>query len=100
MFLYSTVSTLKPGQVIRMLVYDSGLLLQVMRQAWHTNCGDGRDDLSELQLVQDGGLTSGVETDLPGRSWSIPGRKHRVQLHIPSISLKKQTRANSTCVSS
>lgn len=29
-----------------------------------TDGGNGRDDLSQLQLVQDGGLTSCVQTDL------------------------------------
>ena len=28
-----------------------------------TNGGDGGDDLAELELVQDGGFTGGVETD-------------------------------------
>lgn len=27
----------------------------------NTDCGDGGDNLSELQLEQDGGLTSGVQ---------------------------------------
>ncbi len=39
-----------------------------MRHEELTNRGDGRDDLSELQLVEDGGLTSCVETNLPRRS--------------------------------
>ena len=29
-----------------------------------TNCGDGGDDLSKLELVKDGGLTGGIETHL------------------------------------
>lgn len=28
-----------------------------------TNCGDGGDDFTQLQLIQDGGLSGGVETD-------------------------------------
>ena len=28
-----------------------------------TNCGDGGDDFTELQLVEDGGLSGGVKTD-------------------------------------
>jgi len=31
-----------------------------------TNRGDGRHDLAQLQLIQDGGLTRGVEPDLRG----------------------------------
>ena len=30
----------------------------------HTDCWNGSHDLAELELVQDGGLTSGIETDL------------------------------------
>ena len=29
-----------------------------------TDCWDGGDDFTELQFVEDGGLTSGVKTDL------------------------------------
>ena len=29
-----------------------------------TDCGDGGNDLTELEFVEDGGLTSGIETDL------------------------------------
>ena len=28
----------------------------------HTNCGNGCDDLSQLELVQDGSLTSSIKT--------------------------------------
>lgn len=28
-----------------------------------TDCGDGGDDFTQLQLVQDGGFTSSVKTD-------------------------------------
>jgi hypothetical protein len=30
----------------------------------HTDGRDGRDDLAQLELVQDGGFTGGVETNL------------------------------------
>ncbi len=30
----------------------------------HTNSGNGGDNLSKLQLVQNGGLTRGIQTDL------------------------------------
>ena len=29
----------------------------------HTNSGDGGDDLTELELVQNGGLTSSIKTN-------------------------------------
>lgn len=29
-----------------------------------TDCWDGGDDFTQLQLVEDGGLTSGIKTDL------------------------------------
>ena len=38
-------------------------------RAWggaRTDGGDGGDDLAKLELVEDGGLTSGVETNLRG----------------------------------
>lgn len=28
-----------------------------------TDCGDGGDDFTQLQLVQDGGFTSSIKTD-------------------------------------
>ena len=35
-----------------------------MQDTWRTNRGNGRDDLSKLELVQNGRLTGSVETDL------------------------------------
>jgi hypothetical protein len=32
--------------------------------ALHTNCWDSRDDLAKFQLVQNGSLTSSIQTDL------------------------------------
>lgn len=29
----------------------------------HTDGGDGGDDLTKLELVEDGGFTGGIETD-------------------------------------
>lgn len=58
MFLYSTVSTLKPriaGAVSARWTRGVAKL---------TDCGNGGDDLAELQLVEDGGLTGGVEANL------------------------------------
>ena len=59
MFLYSTVSTLNPTG--RQGVVMESLRLQL------TDGGDGGNDLTELELVEDGGLTSGIETDLQRR---------------------------------
>jgi hypothetical protein len=44
-----------PDSKANVLVFDS---LHV-----EPYCGNGGDDLSELQLVEDGGLTSCIETD-------------------------------------
>lgn len=59
MFLYSTVSTLNPTE--RQGVAMESLRLQL------TDCWDGGNDLTELELVEDGGLTCGIETDLQRR---------------------------------
>ena len=63
MFLYSTVSTLKPGGREegrqRRAGDDVGGVIGT-----RTDGGDSRDNLAELELVEDGGLTSGIETDL------------------------------------
>jgi len=80
MFLYSTVSTLKPvGR--KHLVSVSFLPLCKRRLDTNeaasdhrladvegvgrrlTNCGDSGDDFTELQLIQNGGLSGSVETD-------------------------------------
>ena len=29
-----------------------------------TNCGDGGDDFTELEFVEDGGFSSGIKADL------------------------------------
>lgn len=59
MFLYSTVSTLKPGMtnVLRVL-----FLLETRTQL--TDGGDCGNDFTKLELVQDGRLASSIETDL------------------------------------
>lgn len=31
--------------------------------SYHTDGGDGGDNLSKLELVEDGGFTGGIETD-------------------------------------
>ena len=59
MFLYSTVSTLNPTGRQGVAMGSLGPQL--------TDCWDGGDDLTELELVKDGGLTSGIETDLRRR---------------------------------
>ncbi|KAJ6556012.1 hypothetical protein B0H19DRAFT_1151758 [Mycena capillaripes] len=41
------------------------LVLDSLDTTWRlTDCWNGGDDFSQLQLVQDGGLTSSIETDL------------------------------------
>jgi len=58
-FLYSTVSTLKPDGI-------TGLRNLFTLEAWTalTDGGNGGNDFTELELVQDGRLTSSVEADL------------------------------------
>lgn len=73
MFLYSTVSTLNPEAGISFRNRCLHFPASGLRKAHHrvaggeevglTNCRDGGDDFTELELVQDGGLTSGVKTD-------------------------------------
>lgn len=57
MFLYSTVSTLKP-------VITTREIAKLARYSLLTDRRDGRDDLSQLQLVQDGGLTGSIQSNL------------------------------------
>ena len=57
MFLYSTVSTLKPAG--RFKHFDDAAPALRLR----TDGGDGCYNFAELELVKDGGLTRGVETD-------------------------------------
>ena len=45
-----------------------------------TDRWNGVDDLSQLQLVQDGGFTSGIETDLI--EWMIASATHRMKREI------------------
>jgi hypothetical protein len=63
MFLYSTVSTLKPmtrsapasDRILGMPAAQYRMLL--------TDCGNGGDDFTELELVKNGGLSGGIETN-------------------------------------
>jgi hypothetical protein len=58
MFLYSTVSTLKPeGRTVSAL---RGLGSRTSRR---TNGGDRGDDFTELQLVQNGRLSGSIEAN-------------------------------------
>ena len=91
MFLYSTVSTLKPGGREegrqRRAGDDVGGVIGT-----HTDGGDSRDNLAELELVEDGGLTSGIETDLV----AIPITDYRPEYGlILTINIPKARR--STC---
>lgn len=70
MFLYSTVSTLKPGQVRISCrpTWSTGSIVDASESRWNsrnvrTNCRNRGDDLTQLQLVQDSGLSGSVETD-------------------------------------
>lgn len=59
MFLYSTVSTLKPRVAARIrgsTALETWVIL--------TDSGDSGDDFTKLELVEDGCLTSSVETNL------------------------------------
>ena len=59
MFLYSTVSTLKPKvtAILRTLFLPK-IWLQL------TDSGDGGNDFTKFELVQYGRLASGIEADL------------------------------------
>lgn len=81
MFLYSTVSTLKPGGTragprSRLLANPSARrALPQARRSGRTDSGDGCDNLAQLQLIQNRSLTSCVQTDLravPIRRRSAP----------------------------
>ena len=63
MFLYSTVSTLKPGGREEGRQWRAGDDVGDVIGT-RTDGGDSRDNLAELELVEDGGLTSGIKTDL------------------------------------
>ena len=63
MFLYSTVSTLNPAPS----QFPIGIILsrtkRIESKGELTNRRNSGDDFTELELVEDGGLTSGVKTD-------------------------------------
>ena len=48
-----------------------------------TDCWDGGDDLTKLELVKDSGLTSGVETDLES-GWAEWMGRRKKKGYIPS----------------
>jgi hypothetical protein len=61
-----------------------------------TDGGDGGDDLPELELVEDGGLTSGVETDHENPHLLL-GEEAAEQLaerepHLSSCSINKRAK--------
>ena len=86
MFLYSTVSTLNPEKTLES-VYYAPIYSPVMRnmhahptepdnpkipkareeRKWEkgglTDCRDGGDNFTQLQLIEDGGLSCSVQTD-------------------------------------
>ena len=55
-----------------------------------TDSRNGGDDLAELELVQDGGLTSGIETDLRHVQLILLDRFNDCggQVYIPSVYLR------------
>lgn len=72
MFLYSTVSTLKPEIVTYQLMHPFlhiaieivGLEMGSDRGVGlRTNCGNSRNDLTKLELVENSGLSGSIETD-------------------------------------
>lgn len=68
MFLYSTVSTLKPvcdqnTSAVKYRTADDSVGLREAGNDWRTNSRDGCDDFTELELVEDGGLSGGVQTN-------------------------------------
>ena len=67
MFLYSTVSTLKPVAEAMHAAVSPWIWTWLPRsKPCLTNGGDGGDNLAQLQLVQNGGLACSVEADLLG----------------------------------
>ena len=71
MFLYSTVSTLKPSKSKPGVPKEEGT-------SELTDCGDCCDNFTKFQLVQNGGLTSGIKTNLMSiyRCWGIVKLDH------------------------
>ena len=69
MFLYSTVSTLKPATRVQ------PTFLGENRRAKLTDGWDGGDDLTKLEFVENSGLSSGIQTDLrkSSKSWTQVG---------------------------
>ena len=63
MFLYSTVSTLKPNSRQSRALRDPASKLWNGGRERHTDGGDGSDDFTELKLVENGGFTGGIESD-------------------------------------
>jgi hypothetical protein len=57
-FLYSTVSTLNPK-----FGHENPIPLE-MSARLPTDCGDGGDDFTQLQLVQNGSFTGGIQANL------------------------------------
>ena len=58
MFLYSTVSTLNPVWEV-----DKAVPLEMCTRLL-TDCGDGGDNFTQLQLIEDSSLTGGIQANL------------------------------------
>jgi hypothetical protein len=57
LILFLTISVASHGH----LASNITMYIQKEKRMWLTNGGDGGDDLAELELVEDGGLSGGVE---------------------------------------
>eukprot|EP00955_Chlamydomonas_euryale_P101711 365366-Chlamydomonas_euryale.AAC.5 len=86
MFLYSTVSTLKPARQERDPQCANGWFANVspslpLRKRL-TDSWDGSDNFSKLELVQNGRLTSSVEPNLCGEVNPVDVEERSLELPI------------------
>ena len=57
----------------------------------HTNCWDSRDDLTKFQLVQNGSLTSSIQTDLETQDQTHFSRRKQSSRPLVSLLEKEET---------
>ena len=62
MFLYSTVSTLNP-EISQLVSLPRSDIASMKIGEERTDCGDGGNDFTKLELIQDGGLSGSVKPD-------------------------------------
>jgi hypothetical protein len=103
LILFLTISVASHGH----LASNITMYIQKEKRMWLTNGGDGGDDLAELELVEDGGLSGGVEPhhqdphlllreqpaeQLPERQHLLPPSSllfFHLQIHtIPSVKIQ------------